>query len=185
MWLHPELALDHLEDALVRFGHPVVLGEHDRFEVAGESDLLGEPAAVGQQAQPVAGTQCVEAGQRVGEECGVAVAVVEVRRAELFGERGVRRRVASFHVAPALQGARKPWTRSTARDHSIPSSSTPTTARSGLLEVLPVQRVAERTRSGRTDLVHDGVQCFADDALEVPQGLVPVEEDGLDHLGIR
>ena len=73
-----ELAFHHLEDPLVGFGHAVVLREDHRLEVGGQPDRLGQPAAVGQQAQPVVGAQGVEAGDRVGEERRIAIAVRQV-----------------------------------------------------------------------------------------------------------
>ena len=53
------------------------------------------------------------------------------------------------------------------------------------LQILPPQRVGEGAGPGGTQLGRGGHQRVADDALEVPQCLVPVEEDGLDHGATR
>ena len=53
------------------------------------------------------------------------------------------------------------------------------------LQVLPAQRVGKGPGPGDAQLGGDRNQRVADDALEVPQCLVPVEQDGLDHGATR
>src|ERR1700691_2988028 len=53
------------------------------------------------------------------------------------------------------------------------------------LQVLPTQRVGEWAGAGGAQLGGGGDQCLAHDALEVPQRLVPVEQDGFDHGATR
>jgi len=181
---HTELTFGHLEDPLVRLGDAVVLGEHHGLEVPPQSHLLGEPAAVGEQAQPVLRRQRVQTGERVGEEGGVAVAVVEVRGAQLGGQRGVRRLVTALDGAPPLQRAGEA---EDAQPGQVELHALPLQRDGGavVLEVLPAQRCGERSRPRRSHLGHDRHQGLAHDALEVPQRLVPVEEDGLYHRLIR
>jgi hypothetical protein len=61
----------------------MILGEDDSFEEPTQSARLREPAAVGQQADPVAGPERFEAGKRVGEESGVSIPVDEVGSRQL------------------------------------------------------------------------------------------------------
>ena len=69
----PHQRLGDGEDPPVRLCHVVVLGEHHGFEEPAQADDLGQPAAVGQQAEPVVGPQGFEAGKGVVEERGVPI----------------------------------------------------------------------------------------------------------------
>ena len=152
---HTELALDDLEDALVGLGHPVVLGEDDRLEVAAQPDRLGQPAPVGEQAQPVVGPQRVEARRRCrGRAPGHG-----------RGARSTSRSAPSVSAARPTRPRRRPppsrrrssvranpSTRSRARLYSTPSSSLPTTT-AGRARGPPTQRVGERARPGHPQLV--------------------------------
>ena len=78
----------------------------------------------------------------------------------------------------------KPWTRSAGQDALDPVQLHPDDR---AVASRSCQRSASLNAPGRAarSSSDDGDQRVAHDALEVPQGLVPVEEDGLDHLGIR
>jgi len=79
----PHQRLDDGEDPPVWLRHVVVLGENHGFEELTEPDDLGQPAAVGEQAEPVVGPQGLEARQGVVEERGVPIPMIEVGGGEL------------------------------------------------------------------------------------------------------
>ena len=179
-----ELALGDLENALVRLDHAVVLGEDHRLEVAPEADLVGQPAPVGQQSEPVARPQRVEAGDDVGKERRVPVPMIEVGRGEALGQLAVRSLVAALYPAPSLEGAAEAEDAQAGQVELDPRQL----LGYGLAVILELrygQRVGERAGTGGAELVEDGQQRIVHHALEVPQRLVPVEEDGFDHLRIR
>ena len=96
------------------------------------------------------------------DQCGVRLAV-----APLGGAQSVERAGKREHAQPG-QVVLHPFE---LVPHVVPVAG----------EVLPRQCLGEGAGAGRPQLVRRGLERPSHHPLEVPQGLVPVEEDGLDH----